>query len=82
MSIPVTMYAVVKRPALLGESAALVFQSYVDSISEFDRQLAGSEGDKEIKVDTTCKREAEDADLMDVVEVSSYGTGLKRKRTD
>ena len=80
------MYAIAKQPALLGESAVPIFQSYVDSINEFNRQLAGSEGgggdEEEEDVGITSKRKKEGADLMDIMEVGSFTPGLKRKRTD
>ena len=41
MSIPVTLYAVVKRPQLLEEEGATLFQQYLQSINSFNATLGG-----------------------------------------
>lgn len=41
MSIPVTLYAVVKCPQLLGPGGELLFQSYLHTIHKFNAELSG-----------------------------------------
>ena len=42
MSIPVTLYAVVKCPQLLGSAGEEVFQRYLQTIRDFNAELSGS----------------------------------------
>lgn len=83
MSIPVTLYAVVKCPQLLDENAAFVLQNYLQSVCDFDRELS-SEREGEDSLSLGGKKRMEEDGLMDLVGEMSYGVaaGVKRKRTD
>ncbi len=69
MSVPVTMYSIMKRPQLLGGGAAEgLLQNYLQTIHNFNTQLSigGVKGHAE----------------MGGVEVERGTIGMKRKRTD
>ena len=83
MSIPVTLYAVLKCPQLLEGNAAFVFQKYQQSLHDFDSELSSrSEKSRGSRLKLGGGAAAkEQHGLMDVGDWR-YGGNLKRKRTD
>ena len=84
MSIPVTLYAVIKCPQLLEGSAALVFQKYQQTVRDFNLELCSKK--EKSKSGTGLMEgveERESGGVMDVEDWSySVSVGMKRKRTD
>lgn len=83
MSIPVTLYAVLKCPQLLEGNAAFIFQKYQQTMRDFDSELCSSREKNRGNTLTLGGGLAskEQQGLMDVGDWR-YGVNLKRKRTD